>query len=744
MSDLLTLGIQAAQANDKALAQKYLSQAVQADPTSEIAWLWFGSVLEEVSKKTYCYRRALVLNNDNPNTWMMFGKLEVDVGKKNKCFQHALALNPRAVEIWQNIQLPIDEHVPELAASPSPAAPHIEMTLNHAAPKRKSFKDRMTTPFWSRALVGFVVNLLILVIPSAILINIGYFDSILGFFSMIQSSANIPGQIYNSPQVFLTSTPMQTPVADLQDRLATAQPLLDEVKSFMEAGDCASAVPLLNQIIAIVPDSDEALYDRAKCYFAVSQNSTTLPDIQQNLFQSIRDNDAAIQVNPSIGNYYATRGMSYMKWAMSEELNVNRFYLYEQSSDNLTLAQKYGSDYSSEIPLYLLSNMISRGQCDESNQATIAYLDQDSISAENRAAAILNLAEGYACLGKFDEMEEVLTDNKSSGMEQSMVDLLYMYEYYAGGEYSKAKNFMQSMGEAGHPLALNSFFIKCLSSFQLGEYDDAKTSLRDGATFSVLQEGLNSYCSAMLLLQNGDEKSKTKAGELLQKADASIMPMFSLIRKDLQQTMSEQAINTQEAALSLPLIPTAMDIPSDQLEMKPEKTTTPRPTNILLPSVTPGTPADDTRMAEPTNTTDSLYSDPTDENQMVLNLESPSESIQLATGERKVLHIKPQTPFTYKKVMSIKYELIQGSKSGTTGLLIEFWNPIKRTWSSAEPHWKINQISYPSDYIQPDGDIYISLRNISDQEIKIDSLTFEIVIMNAENNLERVGMELTK
>jgi hypothetical protein len=63
---LLTRGIAAARAGDKATARALLTQAARQQPASEAAWLWLGSVLETPQGRAYCLRQVLAVN---PHNW---------------------------------------------------------------------------------------------------------------------------------------------------------------------------------------------------------------------------------------------------------------------------------------------------------------------------------------------------------------------------------------------------------------------------------------------------------------------------------------------------------------------------------------------------------------------------------------------------------------------------------------------------------------------------------------------------
>jgi pimeloyl-ACP methyl ester carboxylesterase len=64
--ELLRAGIAAAKAGDLAGASKLLIQVVQADPNSELGWLWLGFCRTASEQREYCFHRVLAINPQNP------------------------------------------------------------------------------------------------------------------------------------------------------------------------------------------------------------------------------------------------------------------------------------------------------------------------------------------------------------------------------------------------------------------------------------------------------------------------------------------------------------------------------------------------------------------------------------------------------------------------------------------------------------------------------------------------------
>ncbi len=78
---LLARGVAAAKAGDTGAARALLSQAVELEPTREVAWLWLASVTEELEEKLTFLRRALDLNPANEQTQISLQRVQAALAR---------------------------------------------------------------------------------------------------------------------------------------------------------------------------------------------------------------------------------------------------------------------------------------------------------------------------------------------------------------------------------------------------------------------------------------------------------------------------------------------------------------------------------------------------------------------------------------------------------------------------------------------------------------------------------------
>jgi len=78
---LLARGVAAAKDGDQEAARTLLSQAVEIEPTREVAWLWLASVTEELEEKLTLLQRALDLNPSNEQTQTSLQRVQASLAR---------------------------------------------------------------------------------------------------------------------------------------------------------------------------------------------------------------------------------------------------------------------------------------------------------------------------------------------------------------------------------------------------------------------------------------------------------------------------------------------------------------------------------------------------------------------------------------------------------------------------------------------------------------------------------------
>lgn len=75
VSALINRGLEAARAGEKAAAERALRQAVELDPSSDMAWVWLASVQGDTASAVYCLERAVQANPANDKAGQTLEKM---------------------------------------------------------------------------------------------------------------------------------------------------------------------------------------------------------------------------------------------------------------------------------------------------------------------------------------------------------------------------------------------------------------------------------------------------------------------------------------------------------------------------------------------------------------------------------------------------------------------------------------------------------------------------------------------
>jgi tetratricopeptide (TPR) repeat protein len=772
MDDLILSGITALKSNNRDWATKFFSQAVVADPKSDQAWYWLGYVSEDPERKVYCFQRSLTLNPNYANTWLELGRIQTDAQKKEYCYRRALALDPQNPAIWQALApqaaAPATAVKTAQAASALNVIPSIktvpeEKKVRHTrTPEEKAAQSKSSKSFWSMLGFGFLLGLVLVTLPGAFMVYTGKFDS---YFQSLANEYNrkpMPSLIEHWQDTYTTATPLATPSTPLDERVAKAAALKQQAIPLLQIQNYIEAKPILDQILELVPDDDETLFNRADCLIALTNQSTNLDETIQNTYQAMRDIDAAIALKPEEGNYYLERGTILQTWGHLEERSVNRTYLLGLSNDNLEAAIALGSEHQANIEPMIIDNLVEMEAFDQAIPRAEAYLKNSTSLTLNKGEVMSHLARAYLSQDRFDDAKKMIAQAQQSDAPQVELATMQVYMTYLDGDYVTARGQVDEFMLSGKELSAEFFYVRSLILFSQGEWENTVTQLESAGDSTFVHGGLYSYIQGEMGLQLEGDDNHAKAINELQYAEASLHPPYHLIREKIQAQLKELNVATLEPTVSVGLMATPLPEFVAQPTARPSLTPTSRPTSTPSPTATTaaiftstpeasveGTPtAETTSEASPTaeNTIEPTtpavsYHAPKDNNIIIVDMAKGSGPLQFSTNERKIFRIQPGQSIPYKKIMSIKLLLKKGDASGEAPMVLEFWDPVKSIWTSVTPSWGSNLAPYPNDHILPEGDIYIAIRNISSQSLPVDQLAVDLVYLNQNDEIESYGVE---
>ena len=130
---------------------------------------------------------------------------------------------------------------------------------------------------------------------------------------------------------------------------------------------------------------------------------------------------------------------------------------------------------------------------------------------------------------------------------------------------------------------------------------------------------------------------------------------------------------------------------------------------------------------------------PNEKNIVIVDIQTGTGPVTLSAGTQEIFRFQPSSALSFAKVMDVVVHLNAEKLGITPPLLYELWNPSNRTWISIEPGWTDTDVLYPGDYVLPEGDVYLSVRNLGSAPFKLNNLSITVVIEALDGNLMQFG-----
>ena len=471
MNENLLRGIDLVKSGDLKQAQAYLSRVVQSTPDSEEGWLWLGYALDDLEKRIYCYQRVLAINPANPLAWKALDDL-----------YHAHPNDYTSIPVNRDVEVqPDNRKIAEQQQTINVEKANVE---NSARASRMSVLPSL--------FFGFFLALILLAAPVFFLIRYGLFDEYLLSSGMVALPPMPPVYQRIVDQVTIP-TPIPVPVEPLSQRMAKAEPLISQAKVLITQNNYYDALPILNDAVSIVPDTDEPYFLHALCTFYLLNNQRSLDEHLSNLHTAVFDLDRAIDLRPDIGNYHALRGMLYFDWAGLQELTVDQNYLYGIALQNILAAKALGADLFKTPEISVIETQIQMGECEKGLTEIDAALGNSNPGLQGTSDLYLNQATAYACLGKLDEALEAIRKSMKYGDitgEQKTLEAAILYQQ---GKPDEALKILDNLIVQSPNYGGDRYLLRSLIVFEQGDWDETYRSMIAGGGYVWLHGGLYSY-----------------------------------------------------------------------------------------------------------------------------------------------------------------------------------------------------------------------------------------------------------
>jgi tetratricopeptide (TPR) repeat protein len=482
---------------------------------------------------------------------------------------------------------------------------------------------------------------------------------------------------------------------------------------------------------------DEPYYLRAWCTFFLLNNQRSLDEHLSNVHAAIFDLDRAIIIRPDIGNYHALRGLMYSDWAGLQELTVNRNALYDVALQNFINAKALGFDILSTPDLTVIVTQTQMGECEKALAGIDTAFENSSLSSQSLSNLYFNQANAYSCLGKLDEALEAINQSMQYGDvtgEQKTLEAAILYQQ---GKPDEALKILDNLIVQSPNYGGDRYLLRALIVFEQGDWDETYRSMLAGGGNVWLHGGLYSYVQGKMGLQLAGNENRAKSIDALQYAEASMPVTFNVLKSRIQTEI--KTLGSQPWGLSSSITFQPTTVAEIQPRLTPRPTSTPLLTETSVVGV--GTPAATVVPTSGNSTPDvqgaPLY--PTEKDIIIVDFQTGTGSVTLPASTQEIFRFQPASALSFEKIMDVVIHLNTEKSGLTPPLLYELWNPQNRTWISIEPSWTDTDILYPGDYVLPEGDVYLSVRNLGSVPFKLNNLSITVVFEALDGNLMQYG-----
>jgi tetratricopeptide (TPR) repeat protein len=734
-------GIQAVKGGNFERARRLFNLVVEEDPDSEQGWYWLGLIASDQDKRIACFLRTLDINPANQEVREKLIRLgvpmldelgqpdtgpnglkpgEEDTGPlptvipQNQAEKYSRPV--RAPEIFQ----PLEEDEQEQAEANLPDDQSVALSESDLFHTRAYSDDNLSDlydedfelesiPKRQSSLVGRLLPILVILLLLACtsIIYLGTQADGLPFgLALARASATptptatraIPTPtITRTPQPTSTATPIPpspSPIPTLSalDNLSRLNSLFGQALSLSDTRQYSEATLAWSKVIDAAPDYAGAYYGRGRSYLALATQDQQQPDNAHELLKNaLEDLNQAILLGPPRAAYYQTR-YEILDWLIGlESFRATRQPLLEQMLEDIQTAAIYGliSPFDDPNPGNVLLRL---ERCSEA----MDYFGQQvgtNPAAVPPASLYTNLARTYLCFGHLRGASQYA--NLASSVEPTPErDWIRAITTFNQGRYNETLRLLDELLEANPDSPGDRYFLRALVRIQRREHELARVDLELGSQRSLDQGQLAAYASALLARQAGDEAG---AEAFFSLAEETLSPEYGLVldrvRKELDLPVPNRGVLSLPKSITNYLADLPETIQPAALLVEPDE--------VLLPVSYDG-----------------------------------SGPFHLPRAGLVNLHLYPPVQVEILFVDSLTLRLSPGSQASLDDVSGSLWNFSQGDWEPISLNVGDNPVVEPSRFVNPRGDIFFRLENLSGATQAIDNLNLTLVIAGQQNNAQ--------
>ena len=683
--DHLTLGIEATKKGDLEKARNYLARAVTENPKSEAGWLWLGRCLTDMEQRKYCYERVL-------------------------------RINPQNTEAQNDLDHLFLANVTESSSSNTGPLSELPISLDNG----ESNSNWKSNPRFL-SIMGVIMGLFICGVPLLFLINSGLSDPLIGLIldktpvvspsvSFARNSATPPIWDHDS---FESATPNPSVFVDTN---------MGQIRDLMSQGKHAEAIILLDQAIQSAPELDEPYFLRAASYHSLMKQQRSQLEFQNYLDRAMVDIDKAIAIRPDNGDYYMLRQYLLVDLAGLQNYQVDAQYISEYALENAGAALTLGATLDEYPDRIYITDLIFTNRCEEAVQQLQEMIDQTDPKNDSIGGLYHIQSQAYICLGEVDKAIKMVDKSMFNNVNMEWKYELKARYLYQAGRNNETLQLLNELITQKPSYDGWRYYLRSLIYQEMGEREKAEQDLMIGTGNTWSRVGLFSYVQGKMALEDGN----TEEGiALLQEAEATLDYLFIPLQKRIQAELEQLGAQPLEITPSVMLDATPMLTIQARPTARPLETLIALDTRLVTLTPTPG-------ISLPYNVEDAI----------IVDLATGTRKLTLLPNDYPLLRFQPAEPISVKQVKSLVVHLIPSSNETTDpDIQIYFFVPRGGGWRYIEPTWGENPIDQARDYVLPEGDIFLAIRNWGSETVVLNNVTLTLVVETQDGAIKTYGQK---
>ena len=123
----------------------------------------------------------------------------------------------------------------------------------------------------------------------------------------------------------------------------------------------------------------------------------------------------------------------------------------------------------------------------------------------------------------------------------------------------------------------------------------------------------------------------------------------------------------------------------------------------------------------------------------IVDLAAGTGPVTLPVSDYNLFHFRAVGAPPFQSVQSLTFR-VMGPHAGAAPLQLYVWSMSDNQWGTTlRLNWGDNPLDHPEQLVSPAGDIYASVRNLSEQAVTLDSMGFNLVVQNADGTETTYG-----